>query len=49
VRWSEFRGTVLDGSRDVSPWCVEQVEALPEDPVHAPGVGDEALPPAARP
>jgi len=49
VRWSEFRGTVLHGSRDVSPWCVEQVEALPEDPVHAPGVGDEALPPAARP
>jgi isopentenyl-diphosphate delta-isomerase len=49
VNWAEFRGTVLDGSRDVSPWCVEQVRALPEDPVHAPGAGDEALPPAARP
>jgi isopentenyl-diphosphate delta-isomerase len=32
VAWLEFRRSVLDGSRDVSPWCVEQVAALPEDP-----------------
>ena len=49
VDWEEFRGTVLGGSRAVSPWCVEQVQALPEDPVRAAGAGDEALPPAARP
>jgi isopentenyl-diphosphate delta-isomerase len=48
VDWPEFRRSVLDGSRDVSPWCVEQVQALPDDPVGAAGQGDEALPPAAR-
>ena len=48
VDWPEFRRSVLDGSRDVSPWCVEQVQALPDDPVGAAGKGDEALPPAAR-
>jgi isopentenyl-diphosphate Delta-isomerase len=48
VDWSEFRRSVLDGSRDVSPWCVEQVQALPDDPVGAAGQGDDALPPAAR-
>jgi isopentenyl-diphosphate Delta-isomerase len=48
VDWSEFRRSVLDGSRDVSPWCVEQVQALPDDPVGAAEQGDEALPPAAR-
>ncbi len=45
--WREFRADVLDGSRAVSPWCVEQVAALPQDPfgvVADPG----ALPPAAR-
>jgi isopentenyl-diphosphate delta-isomerase len=49
VDWEEFRGAVLSGSRGVSPWCVEQVQALPEDPVRAAGAGDEGLPPAARP
>jgi isopentenyl-diphosphate delta-isomerase len=48
VDWPEFRRSVLDGSRDVSPWCVEQVQALPDDPVGAAAQGDEALPPAAR-
>jgi isopentenyl-diphosphate Delta-isomerase len=48
VDWSTFRGSVLGGTREVSPWCVEQVQALPEDPVHAAGQGEEALPPAAR-
>jgi isopentenyl-diphosphate delta-isomerase len=48
VDWPEFRRSVLDGSRDVSPWCVEQVQALPDDPVGAAAQGVEALPPAAR-
>ncbi|HYO39709.1 MAG TPA: isopentenyl-diphosphate Delta-isomerase [Nocardioidaceae bacterium] len=48
VDWETFRVAVLDGSRDVSPWCVEQVQALPADPVAAPGQPADALPPAAR-
>jgi isopentenyl-diphosphate delta-isomerase len=28
--WASFRDDVLHGRRDVSPWCVEQVEALPD-------------------
>ena len=32
VPWPEFRTSVLSGERDVSPWCVEQLQALPEDP-----------------
>ncbi|MEO5708431.1 MAG: isopentenyl-diphosphate Delta-isomerase [Nocardioidaceae bacterium] len=32
VDWASFRASVLDGTRDVSPWCVEQVRAMPEDP-----------------
>jgi isopentenyl-diphosphate Delta-isomerase len=44
--WAEFRAAVLDGSREVSPWCVDQVRAMPEDPwTDAPPVGN--LPPAA--
>ena len=30
VPWAEFRASVLDGSREVSPWCVEQVRLLPD-------------------
>ena len=48
VDWADFRATVLDGTRDVSPWCVEQVQALPADPVTAAGQSGSALPPAAR-
>lgn len=33
VDWREFRADVLAGRREVSPWCVEQVRALPEDAV----------------
>ena len=46
VPWVEFRAGVLDGSREVSPWCVDQVRSMPADPwaPHAP-VG--ALPPGA--
>jgi len=47
VDWPEFRRSVLDGRREVSPWCVEQVRQLPADPrTAAPASG--ALPLAAR-
>jgi isopentenyl-diphosphate delta-isomerase len=49
VGWEAFRASVLDGSRQVSPWCVEQVRALPPDPVGAPAQPISALPAAARP
>ena len=49
VDWPSFRASVLDGSRQVSPWCVEQVRTLPPDPVSAPAQPISALPPAARP
>lgn len=29
--WADFRADVLAGRREVSPWCVEQVAALPAD------------------
>ena len=48
VDWTEFRSSVLDGSREVSPWCVEQVQALPAEPLVAPPAGRDRLPPAAR-
>ena len=48
VDWTEFRNSVLDGSRSVSPWCVRQVQELPADPVRAPGRAHSDLPPAAR-
>ena len=49
VDWADFRATVLDGTRDVSPWCVTQVQLLPEHPTDAPEQPVTALPPAARP
>ena len=48
VPWDDFRVEVLAGTRDVSPWCVEQVQALPEDPRSAPAADPADLPPAAR-
>ena len=36
VPWTEFRASVLDGSREVSPWCVEQVRLLPVAPSDSP-------------
>jgi len=38
VDWQEFRADVLAGRRAVSPWCVEQVTAMPADP-WAPAAG----------
>ena len=46
--WAAFRAGVLDGSREVSPWCRDQVAALPADPLAAPARPDAELPPAAR-
>jgi len=46
--WAAFRAGVLDGSREVSPWCRDQVAALPPDPLAAPARPDAELPPAAR-
>ena len=48
VDWPSFRAGVLDGSRDVSVWCVQQLVDLPEDPRSAPAADRADLPPAAR-
>lgn len=47
VDWPAFRSGVLDGTRDVSSWCVEQVTALPDDPRSAPAADPADLPAAA--
>ena len=49
VPWTEFREQVLAGERDVSPWCVEQVTALPPDPIAAAAADQSSLPAAVRP
>jgi isopentenyl-diphosphate Delta-isomerase len=46
--WPTFRAAVLDGTRDVSAWCREQVAQLPEDPLAAEPASRDELPPAAR-
>jgi isopentenyl-diphosphate delta-isomerase len=46
--WEEFRRGVLDGSREVSVWCREQVAQLPADPAAASAADEDDLPPAAR-
>lgn len=48
VDWAQFRASVLDGTREVSPWCVTQVRLLAEDPMLAPAADPSGLPPAAR-
>ena len=48
VDWATFRAEVLDGTREVSPWCVEQVQQLPERPLDAPARPVSELPPALR-
>jgi isopentenyl-diphosphate delta-isomerase len=49
VDWTTFRSSVLEGSRAVSPWCVWQVQALPQDPLEAPPADPMTLPAAAVP
>lgn len=46
--WQSFRAQVLDGTRDISPWCREQVALLPADPASAPASPATGLPPAAH-
>ncbi|MGA8210691.1 MAG: isopentenyl-diphosphate Delta-isomerase [Nocardioidaceae bacterium] len=48
VDWHTFRTSVLDGTRTVSPWCVDQVRALPPDAFDRGPVPPDGLPPAAR-
>ncbi len=51
VPWTEFCSDVLDGRREVSPWCVEQVQQLGPlgpDPLQWAAGSDAALPPAAQ-
>jgi isopentenyl-diphosphate Delta-isomerase len=48
VDWAAFRAGVLAGEVDVSPWCVEQVAALPAEPWSAAPADPGELPPAAR-
>ena len=48
VDWATFRNGVLDGTRDISPWCLEQVTRLPVDLASAPAGQPLGLPPAAR-
>ena len=47
--WHPLREEILDGRRDVSPWCLEQVRALPADPRLGREASADQLPPAARP
>ena len=50
VPWPEFRDDVLRRRREVSQWCREQVEALPEDPlVRSGGRPGRATPGRPRP
>ena len=46
--WAEFRAGVLNGSREISSECREQVEQLPEDPLAAEPQPCLPLPPAQR-
>jgi isopentenyl-diphosphate Delta-isomerase len=46
--WTGVRRDVRDGNRLVSPWCVEQLLALPADPWSGPPASPADLPAAAR-
>jgi isopentenyl-diphosphate delta-isomerase len=51
VPWQEFATSVLDGSREISPWCRLQVQELVElgpDPLRWPVADPDELPPAAK-
>lgn len=47
VDWHELREAVAAGRREISPWCREQLAAMPADPWTAPA-DPGLLPPAAR-
>jgi isopentenyl-diphosphate delta-isomerase len=46
--WAAFRAGVLDGSREVSPWCREQVAALSAEPWAAAPADPSSLPEVLR-
>jgi isopentenyl-diphosphate Delta-isomerase len=51
VPWPQFADAVLDGRREVSVWCAEQVAqlvTLGPDPKGWSAADPQALPPAAR-
>lgn len=48
VPFAGLRRAVLSGAREVSPWCREQLELLPDDPLGTDPNMDR-LPPSARP
>lgn len=48
VEWESFRAEILAGTREISPWCAEQIVALPADPLSAPEQSPSTLPPAAH-
>jgi len=48
VDWHELRADVASGRRAISPWCREQLAAMPGDPWTASADPDQ-LPPAAMP
>jgi isopentenyl-diphosphate delta-isomerase len=48
VPWTELRTEVLAGTREISPWCREQIAALPEEPWAAPARPGSEMPAAAR-
>ncbi|GAA1476725.1 isopentenyl-diphosphate Delta-isomerase [Nocardioides aestuarii] len=47
VPFEDLRRDVLSGAREVSPWCRQQLDQLPDHPGSAPPATDP-LPPAAR-
>jgi len=52
VPWVDLRDGVVDGSRDVSPWCLAQVlqlASLGDDPLAWAATPSSTLPPAAQP
>jgi isopentenyl-diphosphate delta-isomerase len=51
VPWTDFADSVLNGTRDISPWCALQVAELVKlgpDPLSWPVANAQDLPPAAR-
>lgn len=46
--WATFRAGVLDGTREISPWCADQVALLPRSPLATSPADPSLLPPAAR-
>ena len=48
VSWSDLRADVRDGARPLSPWALEQVGGLPDEPFGVPARAETEMPVAAR-